>query len=350
MTHFLTAAAPALAIAAALSACSHTVSADEAPKNRVEQLMPQLLADDDAVRTAAERKLLALGAPARAELERMTRSEDCRKAVTALRLLQSPKWNAAPASTPQVHAPGDGGVAGSTATDAEFRDRVSREIEDMRRRIDDAFTRGFSFEIPEPGADLHGQASGVLIQNECRAGWSLNSDGRIKVTLQDGKGAPEKTYEAKDFAELKRAHPDVARRVEDLLPRNGGGGFWFRFTPFGDGPGGAADNPEDREVPQAAPSRAATPPMLGIEWTAPSESLRAQLGLSDAGMVVESVIPDSLASRIGIQRHDVLTHVNGRAVAGSEAVREAMESVKTGEPLKVEVVRKGKSLTLETKR
>src|SRR5437868_15444531 len=82
-------AALLLALPAALRA------ADETPHDAVERLMPQLLSDDETTRADAERGLFQLGEAGRSELERMTRDGDPRKAITALRLLQSPKWNKA---------------------------------------------------------------------------------------------------------------------------------------------------------------------------------------------------------------------------------------------------------------
>src|SRR2546426_7414545 len=67
-------------------------AADESAHDAVERLMPDLMSDDDVVRKDAEKKLHELGDPARAELERVTRENDPRRAVTALRLLDDSKW------------------------------------------------------------------------------------------------------------------------------------------------------------------------------------------------------------------------------------------------------------------
>jgi len=90
-------AKPALALAvlaggALIAVPSLLRAADESPHDAVEKLMPQLLSDDDAVRSDAEKKLFALGEPGRADVERMTRDADPRRAITALRLLQSRGW------------------------------------------------------------------------------------------------------------------------------------------------------------------------------------------------------------------------------------------------------------------
>src|SRR5690349_21527233 len=105
----LTAAALALGAGAALLAFPGILRAgDETPHDAVERLMPQLLSDDDAVRADAERRVFDLGEAGRKELERVTRESDPRRAVTALRLLESPKWGRpVKAGEQRVHKEGE---------------------------------------------------------------------------------------------------------------------------------------------------------------------------------------------------------------------------------------------------
>ena len=63
-------------------------------------------------------------------------------------------------------------------------------------------------------------------------------------------------------------------------------------------------------------------------------------------MVVESVVHDSLAAKLGLKRYDVLVEVNGKKVAGSPDVRAALEGAKAGDTVKATIVRKGQRTTL----
>lgn len=327
---------------------------DESPHDAVERLLPKLMSEDDSVRTDAEKQLFALGADGRAELERVTRDADPRRAVTALRLLQDRKWQQAaklkdgeePAQREGQDADRGGGTNDRLE---ELRARLERQMQEIRKRFEQ-FDRGFTWQVPPlsgMGRSLHGSSSGTIVENDRKTSWTIDADGRIKVTLQDGKDA-EQTYEAKSFDELKKDHPEVAERVEKALPRQDGRGFVFQWgTPDRPGglPGGVRrldPNQDDLfqlEAPQA--------PVLGIEWSPVPDVLREQLDLSDGGVVVESVVKGSLAAKLGLKRFDVLVDVNGRAVAGSPDVRAALDGAKAGDNVKATILRKGQRQVLE---
>ena len=323
---------------------------DETAHDAVERLLPKLMSEDDAVRGDAEKQLFALGAEGRAELERITRDADPRRAVTALRLLQDRKWQQAgrlregeePAQREGQNADRGGGANDRLE---ELRARLERQMQEIRKRFEQ-FDRGFTWQLPPlsgMGRSLHGSSSGTIVENDRKTSWTLDGDGRIKVTLQDGKDAAEQTYEAKSFDELKKDHPEVAERVERALPRQDGRGFVFQWG-APDRPGGVhrldpnQDDPFQLEAPQA--------PVLGIEWSPVPDVLREQLDLSDGGVVVESVVHDSLAAKLGLKRYDVLVEVNGKKVAGSPDVRAALEGAKAGDTVKATIVRKGQRTTL----
>jgi S1-C subfamily serine protease len=78
--------------------------------------------------------------------------------------------------------------------------------------------------------------------------------------------------------------------------------------------------------------------------------LREQLDVPQGGLVVESVLPDTLAARLGIRRNDVLLRVAGQDVASAPDVRKALGAVAAGADLQVEVIRKGRRETLTAKR
>jgi hypothetical protein len=342
---FVTGAAALLAVPAVLRA------ADESPHDAVERLMPQLLSDDDTLRTEAEKSLFQLGDAGRAELERLTRDTDPRRAVAALRLLQSPKWAKSAKPSGEQRVERDDGSEPQPGADRpdrveDLRAQVERQLAEMRRQME-RWDR--SFTMPMPGFDAQAGAltpgsSGSIVENDRSTKWSVDADGRVKVTVKDGKDAPEEHYEAKDLDELKKEHPDVAKRIDGMLGRNRT--FVFRSGPdqrlrLFNGQGGPRErvDPFQLDAPQA--------PVLGIEWTPVPDVLRDQVDLPAGGIVVESVVKDSLAEKLGLARHDVLVEIQGKPVSGSPDVRDALDAVKAGEKVTATVVRKGQKKTLE---
>jgi hypothetical protein len=362
--------APATAIAVvgagALLGFPGWLRADEAARDAVEKLMPDLMSADDAVRGDAEKKLAELGEPGRAELERITRDSDARRAVTALRLLQTPETRRSTKDGEKRVHRSDGSSPDPSAREErdeddgadpfdrmdEWRAQMEREMEDLRRQFG-----GMQFRMPDfdmnaqSGEVARGKSSGTVVENEKRTTWNVEEDGRVKVTVKDGKDAEERTYEAKSLDELKKEHPDVAKRVEALLPR-AGRAFTFRFGAPGsrrflrDGERDGGFRPfldgEQRRLVEAAPQQQ----VLGIEWSPLPDVLRDQLDLK-TGVVVETVAKGSLAEKLGLERFDVLSEIQGKPVDDSQDVRAALESAKAGDKVTAAVVRKGQRKTLE---
>jgi putative serine protease PepD len=79
---------------------------------------------------------------------------------------------------------------------------------------------------------------------------------------------------------------------------------------------------------------------------------RAYLGVSNgdtqdlSGAVIGSVIPGGPAQQAGLKQGDKITHIDGRAITGSEDVSSAVAARKPGEKAKVTVVRGGDKRTL----
>jgi hypothetical protein len=344
----LPATALALTGAALVLVPSALRAADESAHDAVERLMPQLLSDDDTVRADAEKSLFQLGDAGRTELERLTRDTDPRRAVAALRLLQSPKWGRSAKDEGEQRVQRDEGRtlqpgADPTRRMEDFRAQIERQLAEMRRQMEQWDK---SLVMPAPGVDvpditMSPGSSGSIVENDKSTKWSVDQDGRVKVTVKDGKDAPEQTYEAKSLDELKKDHPEVAQRIEGVAGRN-------RTFVFRGGPNLhlRAFGPHDRvdpftfETPQA--------PVLGIEWAPVPDVLRDQVDLPEGGVVVENVVKDSLAEKLGLAKHDVLVEVQGKQVSDSADVRAALDGAKPGEKVTALVVRKGAKKTLET--
>ena len=72
-----------------------------------------------------------------------------------------------------------------------------------------------------------------------------------------------------------------------------------------------------------------------------------QLGLGpDEGLVVSDVKPSSPAASAGLQKHDILVKVNGKALRGPDELRRDVEAgLKAG--MDLEILRRGKRETVK---
>jgi beta-lactamase regulating signal transducer with metallopeptidase domain len=90
-------------------------------------------------------------------------------------------------------------------------------------------------------------------------------------------------------------------------------------------------------------------PRLGARVDKPSETLVEQLGLpSGQGLVVQEVIPDSPAGKVGLKANDILLELGGKPVPSEfrDFVR-MLEDIKPNTPVDAVVLRKGKKETIK---
>lgn len=295
--------------------------ADERVRGQVERLMPQLVSKDDAVRRDAEERLFALGAPGRNELERVLCEDVARRMETALRLLRSNEWY-------------DGGrefARGSDSPAEPASDRMRTTMDDIYRywaEFDPEFA-AIPTEWPD-GTTVRAKSSGELMEKGRHLAWTIAEDGSVKVTTKDSGDAPARTVAAKSVAEFRANYPDIAQRLEFVLPRS------VRSVSLG---------AESAEIDRSE----AQQPMFGIEWSPVPVVLSQQLDISN-GMVVENVFAGTLAERLGVQRNDVLLEVNGETIGGSADIRSILDFARDGDKVTAVVLRTGKRKSLETVR
>lgn len=86
-------------------------------------------------------------------------------------------------------------------------------------------------------------------------------------------------------------------------------------------------------------------PYIGISVTDVSQETQSY-GLPQ-GAAVKGVAEDSPAAKAGLQTNDIITHVDGTAVAGSADVVRIVGNCQIGQTLKLTVYRQGESLELE---
>jgi len=351
-------------------------------RERVEELMPRLQSEDDAVRQRAEDELFRMGEPGRLEIERLSRDHDTRRAVTALRLLQSDRW--APEGLRAGEQPlarhdgaADGGVSMDDVEAAirrhfdELQQRLSRSFRDLPQRLPDVHFPDLGG--PKPDANAQISVQGSVTRDDRTLTWKRAPDGKVTVTVKDGD-ADAQTYEADSVETFRTAHPDVANELDRTVPTWAGGGalrIWdgtggweglqdLRLPDgirrFLDDAQGAwnDDSPEQQArpddphaerilPPQQAPANG---PMLGIEW-APLPPLLAHHLRIDAGVVVQRVLPDTTAARLGLEPMDVLLELAGRKVTTRDDILAALRDAGDAR-IGAVVIRAGERRTLET--
>ncbi len=88
---------------------------------------------------------------------------------------------------------------------------------------------------------------------------------------------------------------------------------------------------------------------LGVNLQPVDDDLADSLGLRDgSGEIVQIVTDDSPAERAGLRAGDIITSVNGQAVTSSQTVSILVANIAPGETIPVEVLRDGRSVTINT--
>jgi serine protease Do len=87
---------------------------------------------------------------------------------------------------------------------------------------------------------------------------------------------------------------------------------------------------------------------LGVTVQRITADLASSLGLASAqGALVSNVEDGSAAARAGLKQGDVITHYNGKAVADNNQLRNAVAATTPGTSVPVQILRNGKSDTLQ---
>jgi S1-C subfamily serine protease len=207
--------------------------------------------------------------------------------------------------------------------------------------------------------------AGIVMMRNDGGGTTVNAvdeDGRritikedpdgIVVTVKDGDKDPVE-YKAANVDELKQDHPEAAELYEKYHPdamMPGGAGALG-------GPGGGG-NPGvmgQRIMIRTGNGAGLHGPMMNLPMKLESlgarcipstdEFVKAQLG---EGVRVAGVESEGLGARLGLKRHDFIKSVNGKTITSGKELDEALSNT-GGAKVKLEVVRAGKTETLEEK-
>jgi hypothetical protein len=166
-------------------------------------------------------------------------------------------------------------------------------------------------------------------------------DEEIVVTITED-GAEPKEYRAANAEELEKNHPEAfevyQRYAGDMLmqlPAAAGAQVGQQFRVAVGGPG---------HGPMGAFGAARIDALGAVCGPVVDDFVRSQLG---DGVRVFRVGKDSVAQRLGLERHDLIKTVNGTDVTNIEDLETAVDNA--GDKLKIDVVRQGKALSLEEK-
>lgn len=216
-------------------------------------------------------------------------------------------------------------------------------FDDLQREMDEAFRN-----MPQPGQMQPGQMQPGQggFQNSHSKAYSMQvgPDG-VKVEVsQDVDGKKEsQTYTAKTLDELYAAHPELKDQfgVHVDVPTPGSGGLAPQASPFGHWRGFSPDEDDRPAIPLTpnAMGGAMRTDVLGVRVGTPTAEERTAAKVDDGvGLKVESVQPGTIASKIGVEKGDMVVDLNGRAVKSVEDVRSVLGARKNGEDVAVTVV------------
>lgn len=171
-----------------------------------------------------------------------------------------------------------------------------------------------------------------------------SQDGKTTVTITetgpDGKSTT-KTYEGPDLETIRREHPEIADSIGGVRIEIGPGHGMrpLPLPPRTDAAPGEDDDADGFGAPETGP--------FGLSLAPVGDLLASHLGLeAGKGAVVVAIRDGSDAAKLGLQKNDVITAVNGAAFASLAQVAELIRAAKDG-ALAIDVLRAGKPVTLK---
>lgn len=173
------------------------------------------------------------------------------------------------------------------------------------------------------------QSRGITIQSD--------SSGNFSVKL-NGKDVPEQHIIRSDDGQVKILD-DNGELVIELHTKDGhialphGKSFGLHLPHgFGHMHGQHGGLPGERGAR----------PMIGITMVDVDPTLAEHLGLDPERVVmVGQVLEGQPAARSGVQKNDIITHVDGQAVVSPESIRETVQSKAEGHEVRLRVLRRG---------
>ncbi len=329
---------------------------------RIDVLVKDLGAEDYDARETAYRELARLGTAAKPALERAARSEDVQVRVSAKRLLRKLEARVEPKAREELSPDRwrerwleewqrrleEQGLPDPGHAE-EWRKAMERRLEIIRKNLE-GLERELDRDVREGlRRDPPGVQRRVMLRTDeesidCR----VDADGKVKVEITrevDGKPSRE-TFAAESTEKFKAAHPAVWEKLKGFL--EGANRLRIEIGPHSWPFGGARPDDPRPPFPVPAPNEG---PHLGILVGEISPALRSHLGLApEEGLLVDQVLPNTRAERLGLRRYDLLRSVGGMSVGSPADVRDALLTFPKDAPVRASIIRHGKRLELVEKR
>jgi hypothetical protein len=374
----------AFLVGCGLAAAQVEVGAESRPGNdRVTSQIKNLDNDSFELRTKAMEDLRAAGEDARGALEAAKTSQSLEVRTRAETLLKELDAKKAPAAgqkkSVQPVMPDDerkpGPVAGRAPRPDDFQEPRAY-IEAMQKWMNEQFKRDQrfpTFVLPDgqdlkdlmendlpggvhvitPDMTMGGHSVSVITRDGETTTWKSGPDGvNVKITKrgEDGKTVTEE-YSAKDEETFKAEHPDLWERHH---PKDADARMWLRGSPFARGEKGQTvivPQPVRPGIPGNDPfAELIGQPQLGVLVSPVPPVLDKHLKLKGEGVVVDSVVPDSLATRLGVRDLDVLVQLDGEVVRERGDIARVLRKKDAPATATARVIREGVQVDLSAPR
>lgn len=321
--------------------------------------------DSFELRTKAMEDLRASGDAARVELEAAMKSKSLEvrtRAETLLRELDAQKQPAVRKQTGvKPVAPDDERrqtvqVRGPVPSREDFGDQKAY-VEALRKWMNEQMAKDSRFQrfgLPDdkdmdqdvqvimPDVVTSGRTSmSVTTENGETRTFRSGPDGvTLKVQRRNEAGEPVvESWSAKDVDEFKTKHPEV----------------WEKYHPTDRGSALTWSVRGGRAFPQV-PATPATPfidpnqPKPGVITSPVPAVLDKQLKLKGEGVVIDTVYPDSLAARMGMQELDVLLQLDGQVIHDRDDILRLLARKTPQATATARIVREGAVMELSAPR
>lgn len=160
-----------------------------------------------------------------------------------------------------------------------------------------------------------------------------SSDGQLTI-LENGEPMPEDR---------------ILRKGKTLILLGEDGRAVFQALVDEDGKVEYSENMRGSMWVPRAPRFPATPSLyVGISAGQVDGALAAQLGIEKGqGILVSRVFPDSPATKAGLEKHDIITEIDGEAVGSVTDLRKRLGDMETGQAMTLTVLRAAQSRKIE---
>ncbi len=184
-------------------------------------------------------------------------------------------------------------------------------------------------------------------------GWTLLGNS-AKAQEEKAKAQEERARAERERARAEQAEAAARLAAEKLDQTNHYGDMvrdYYRLRAATAAPGSAPHPapPLPTAVRAAFVGKAVKSAYLGVGVETPGDTLRAQLKLAEGAGLVVNYVDDSGPSKGLIHQHDVLQKINDQILVNGEQFQTLVRMHKTGDSVKVTLIREAKPITVEVK-